>query len=149
MPISIRAAGALRPATSIRIMIGGTLRAVKAIRVRQGNQLRPVYSTTSPISLSLSPPDAYGEMFTQQPAPVTSEPVTAMVSGGRGPFTYQWSVDQAIDITSPNSASTTFVRVVYGGTIQGAMSCTVTGADGSQATATGSVYLTNNGGMLP
>lgn len=63
--------------------------------------------------------------------PLTSQPATANVSGGRGPFNYLWSAvsgGSGITINSPTSQTTTFT-VNSSGAKSGTYRCTVTDAD--------------------
>ena len=77
--------------------------------------------TLSPTNITLS----------QTSATFTTSPIRATPTGGDGSYTYSWTwVNNPgnLTITTPTGQSTTFSKggMVYGGTYQGVVRCTVT-----------------------
>lgn len=76
---------------------------------------------------------------------VTSNVVTATVTGGIAPFTYHWTVlSGAFAITNPGGASTAFVAYVEPGLVSGDARCTVTDSTGVIGTVDVHVALRNS-----
>lgn len=149
MPIRIRAGGALKNIATLSVAVDGVLRPAKRVRVLRGNTLREVFSTAAPLSVALLPEQVFGYSYAPGPAPVTSEVMTATVSGGRAPFTYAWGQSGGFFITAPTNASTQFSKLIFGSSETGIVTCRVTDANGQQATATGFVELTNYNSGIP
>jgi hypothetical protein len=132
--------GTLRTATRIRIMDNGTLRTVQRIRAMVSGVLQTVYQffTTAP-----SAANVYGSVLSGAGTPIdiTTNLVSAVVSGGVGPFTYLWTrTDAGPDtwtINSSTSSSTSFTAtgVDAGTSAYATFTCTVTDTS-SGATAT-------------
>lgn len=75
---------------------------------------------------------------------ITTTPVaTANVIGGVGPFTYQWTIDNAmISINSPTSSATTFTSGGIETIIEGIATVTVTDTGNGNAEEEDTVNLT-------
>lgn len=82
----------------------------------------------SPFSVSINPFNAYGDRLGR--GSVTTDAVTATVTGGTGPFTYAWAYvsGDSFTINSPTSATTTYTGsiTVLGQSKYGVYRCTVT-----------------------
>lgn len=96
----------------------------------------------SVITLSVSPPNAYGSSFGA--GPVVTNFVTATPSGGIGAYTYLWTKTSGgiIAANSGSSATTAFSgTVALGEAIEAEFKCTVTDSTGSTANVSIPVVL--------
>jgi hypothetical protein len=150
MPVSVFSAGALRPLKAESVMIGGTLRKLKTVKVMRGGILVTIamYQTTSPLSAVSSPNLAYGYSSGRGPIYVSSNPVTATVTGGVSPFTYSWVIvsGTSVIITNPSSATTQFEKVT-GTSVTAGARCTVTDSLGAVTTCDCAVQLEKDTGL--
>lgn len=119
MPTKMRdAGGILRAITRIRMRdAGGILRTIQQIRMRDGGGvLRTVFQY---FSVALNSYTAYGtNSGGAASGSVTSSPTNnSTVTGGTGPYTYQWEFvagNPGISATAPTGANTAFTATVPG-----------------------------------
>lgn len=142
--IRIMHAGALRTPTSFRVRIGGTNRLIRSIRIMDEGTLRTVYTIATPLSAqpSSNPLEGYGAGGVRRNVQAT---VSAVVTGGLGPYSYAWSSTGPGYLSSTTNASATisaFLNDNQG--VSGTMACTVT--DSLGATSSFSLeYMLFNG----
>jgi len=142
MSIKARVGGGTQVITNIGAMVAGTLRPVRRVRIMRAGTLVTVFSTAQAIQASASPGFVSAEESSVKPVRVVSDSVTAVVSGGSAPYTYQWQVnDGRVAATSPSAATTAFVASIYNTTITTTAQCTVTDAFGAQAACSCDVVL--------
>lgn len=89
----------------------------------------------SPLSAVASPEYVSGAIDRSKPGTVTTDITTASPSGGKAPYTYEWTeLSGALIISDPSSASTYFYGIVAAGDQKtGTFTCTVTDAAGAIA----------------
>lgn len=146
MAFKVWADGALRTITAVKVMVGGTLRVAKTVKAQESGNLRTVAAFASPMSLSASPTSAFGEDFAGVPVVVFSDTVTAIPSGGLGPYTYAWTIiaGTGFTVTAPSNASTSFSATVNSpGGKTGTARCTCTDSFGTTATVDVPIQLQN------
>ena len=126
----------LRTAARIRLRdAGNVLRTLQRIRMRDAaNVLRTVYTyftVSIPVSTNKTGSGAASS------GTVTSDLITAVITGGTAPFTYAWNYESgslAISIDSPTSSATTFTAEPTDGPPETAFfSVSVTDANGFTA----------------
>lgn len=140
MPMKMMDAGSvLRTVTGMKVADGGLVRTIRTVKFMDGTTLRTVATFAPPMTLSISPSPIIGVSTTST---CTAGPVTATPSGGVAPYSYAWtrlshSALTAPTITSPSTASTSFVQTgLPSGTIEDAtFRCTVTDAAAQTAAA--------------
>ncbi len=92
-----------------------------------------------------SPGFTFGYQTSTHPALVSSEPITAVVTGGVAPYTYTWVVFSDYPestVTAPANATTSVTQVLYNETVSGTLRCTVTDSLGSFAICEADYTLT-------
>jgi hypothetical protein len=145
--ITIMHAGAARAVTSGKIMLGGGLRTLRSIKVMHAGSLRTVASFVGPLTAAASPDDAYGSGSGLSGQVVSSSYVTAIPSGGAGPYTYFWTRTGSATLSSTNLATVNVSQFLPKfGASSGSLSCTVTDSLGSTAIC-GATYTLDNGGF--
>lgn len=118
---------------------------VTRIEAWNGSAWKLVQSFAPPMSLSIAPASAEGEVSSPFPATVDSNVIIATPSGGIGPFSYSWSVTGPIAVNNPTNAGCSFSATCNPGqTRSGTATCTATDSLGTVAVATAPVILRNN-----
>lgn len=139
-------AGALRTVTSGKIMIGGSLRTLRSIKVMHGDSLRLVASFVGPLTASASADAIYGSGDGMTGQVVFSSNVTAIPSGGAGPYTYFWTRTGGATLSSTNLATISVSQFLAKfGSSSGDLTCLITDSLGSTATCFASYTLENGG----
>lgn len=89
----------------------------------------------APLSAVASPDYVSGAIDRSKPGTVTTNITTASPSGGRAPYTYEWTeLSGELTISDPSSASTYFSGIVAAGDQKtGTFTCTITDAAGATA----------------
>lgn len=142
MPFSLMdAGGVLRTISKLGVWDGSRLVPLKSLKVMDGATLRTVATFAPALTLSASPSSASGIAASNTPINVTTNSVTAVPTGGTGPFTYAWTVvsftaGASPVITSSTNAATTFRQntMTPDTTASAVFRCTVTDAFGLTAT---------------
>lgn len=141
MPIHIFHSGANRTMQAGYVFVSGANRPIKEIWLYHAGANRLVYSSSHTASAFPDYVDGYGDpSFPTGGVLVVSSYTNVTVTGGIGPFTYQWVrvSGDPMDASFPTSASTNFnVVLVRGAVSQATWQCHVTD------TATGLVVVTN------
>lgn len=151
MAISVRVGGSARAIAAMTLRIAGQSRAVRTVKLMDGGVLRTVYSSASPISLSVSPVIAAYSVA----SPVVSQPVSVTPAGGTGPYAYAWSLVSSTHpvtppvVDAPTFASTRFsqANVPIGDDFEAVFRCTCTDSLGNSATADVNVVFRRIGGF--
>lgn len=146
MSIKVRAGGVLRTLTSLKLQIAGATRAIRTVKVMESGVLRTVFSSASPMSMAISP----SPVFALGPVPtVQSGNVSAIVTGGTGPFSYAWTLIEFDGVATPTIASPTFATTTFsqGGlgfseTATATFQCVATDSLGNTASAQVTVSFT-------
>jgi uncharacterized protein YdaL len=109
---------------------------IATVKIRNSaNVLKTVFSQGGTLIIDV-PPSAYGAQSVNETVPITTEVITATVTGGASPITYLWEAvnlfGNSWTIISPNSTSTSFrANAVGSGNIQSAIfKCTATDSRG-------------------
>lgn len=109
MTAQIRAGGAWKSISRHRVRVAGAWRDVVSRRIYADGEWRTVFTSASPLSLSLSTPTL---TRTGAGSSLTTGNVTAIASGGTGPITYAWSLVNddypTVVANSPAFATTNF-----------------------------------------
>lgn len=137
--LGIRAGGALKPAIGVSVKTGGVIARARTVKMMIGGVLTTIYANPVPaMSAYCSPSSAAGYRYSRGAALVTTEPVTAVVTGGTSPFSYSCAIVEhlgnAVAITSPASATTTFKQTNYESQGSAIARWTITDATGVVAT---------------
>ncbi len=90
----------------------GLAKGIATVKIRNAsNVLKTVFSQGGSLIIDV-PPSVYGAQANNSTISVTTETITATVTGGAAPITYLWSAvnvyGNSWTIISPNSASTAF-----------------------------------------
>lgn len=114
--VSVLTPGGLKEVTRWQGLHLGVVRLFRTLRVMDASELRYVGSFIPPISLSVAPGEAFGGAFGGQ---VTTNTVTASVSGGQSPYSYAWSLISNNNpgtpfATNPANATSAFSGLVGG-----------------------------------
>lgn len=139
--------GTLRTITRAWVKQAGVLRRLKTAKVMDGGSLRTVGIFADPLTATVSG-SASGTASGFSAATITTSSVTALPSGGQGPYTYAWAYlsGDTATILSPTQATTAFQRSANPGeTLEGTFRCTVTDAYGSTATADATATFSHEG----
>lgn len=137
------AGSVLRTITRLGVWDGSRLIPMKALKLldADGTTLRTIATFAPALTLAASPAGAFGTAASDVSVNVTTNSVTAIPTGGTGPFTYAWTVVSYTAATSPvitsaTNASTTFRQdsMAPDTTASAVFRCTVTDAFGLQAT---------------
>lgn len=135
------AGSVLRTITRLGVWDGSRLIPMKALKLLDGATLRTIATFAPALTLSASPASASGIAASNSPINVTTNSVTAVPTGGTGPFTYAWTVvsftgPSSPFVTSVTSAATTFRQntMTPDTTASAVFRCTVTDAFGLTAT---------------
>lgn len=138
-------AGAWRNPRRGEIFIGGQWRRLTRGEGYLTSNWRSVLSFVPPMTLS-APSEATGYRTSQKPSSgsVMTNYVTATPSGGAMPYRYAWTATNGVIITNPSQASTAFVLSMGPESyVEASANVTCTDAFGTVATATLSLYFTN------
>lgn len=149
MPLKAVVGTAEKDAVRAEITIANVKKRVARIEAWNGSAWKLVQSFAPPISLTTSPPTSFAERDSASIVLITSTPVTAVVAGGTGPYSYVWvqTSGPAASIYSPNSATSQFgMSVGPGSSEQADFTCTVTDSGGLTANASATVTFTNTSG---
>jgi hypothetical protein len=107
--LAIRVSGAPKDITGMAIRVGGATKTITEAWLRVGGTIRQLYAA---ITIALSTYSAIGRGNSANTLPVTSEPVTATVTGAIGTVIHAWTRtaadSQPWTINSPAAATTTF-----------------------------------------
>lgn len=97
-----------------------------------------------PLSASAEPSYVARSGRDDTPTLLTTSSVTVTVAGGRPPYSFSWSDDVQISATDPQKATTAFQATVSpNDQVSATLTCTVTDAKGTTATANVDVTITN------
>jgi len=133
MPVWVGSGGAWKSAPRFGVGASGVYKLVLNVWVGAGGAWKHAFA-----ALSVSVPNNTNNP--RPPGAATSLTSTANVTGGIGPFSYQWSYvsGHSFTIDSPTAIATTFSTVIGPGQFQtGTYRCTVTDhGTGAQATTT-------------
>lgn len=88
MPTAVNVNGAWRDVEDIYVNVNGTWRTVEEVFVNVNGTWRLAFDRVQPMSLAVSDADVL--IFSTGGTGYSGE-ITANVTGGRGPFTYQWT----------------------------------------------------------
>lgn len=149
MPLKVIVGSATKDVVSAQFVPSSTLKRVTRIEAWNGSAWKLVQSFAPPISLAASPDASFAERNAASVVAIISSPVSAIVTGGTGPYTYLWTQagGQAASIYSPASATTQFAMGLGPGSSETAnFNCTVTDSNGLTADAAASVTFTNTSG---
>lgn len=131
--MKIKINGIDRSVRAGRIFIGNQLRNIISIQIMDNGVLKRVASFVEPLTASINPQSVTGIGSNVFVTPL----VTVTPTGGRAPFSYQWSILQFSGsvspfIRTPNSASTQFQSTVENQTAT--FQCIVTDSIGNTDT---------------
>lgn len=141
MPVAIRHLNDWRQIKNLWARDSGVWQRLRSLKVYHDGAWRLVGNFVQPLTVSITPDYANGfaNPFKPTPQSITTNPVTAIPSGGSSPFTYVWSGGN-----SPTNASTTFTQIVPGNTdITTSYSVSVTDSLGSIASASVEAQFSN------
>ena len=149
--LGIRAGGALKPAIGVSVKTGGVIARARTVKMMIGGVLTTIYANPVPaMSAYCSPSAAAGFRISPGAALVTTQPVTAVVTGGTSPFGYSCAIVEqlgnAVAITSPASATTTFKQTNYESLGSAIARWTITDATGVVATCDVDLTFTHESG---
>jgi hypothetical protein len=142
MSIAVQSALTLRTVVSKRFKAGAATVDISTVDT-QAATLRRVGNFVLPFTMAISPDYSYASSPTST---VTSGTITAIVAGGRGPYTYTSTV-LSYTATTPPSLSTPALASFYavqtgvpsGLTRSAVLQCVATDFYGSTATATATI----------
>lgn len=143
--ISINVSGTWQTLKTVAVNVGGTWQTVKSVWMNVGGTWQRVFNSI--LTAIASPTSVSGTASGTVVVTVVSSATTVTVTGGTPGYTYSWALvsGNALTITSPSSATTTFSRSMSGNTsVTAVYRCTVHDAVGSTATADVSVELDHN-----
>lgn len=134
----IRQNGNWRDIKGIQIRRGGQWLKIRRAVIYSGGQWRVFFIGSDPLSVGISP----SILATNQSSIVAS----STVSGGRGPYSYQWQLTDdlgSMAIAGATSAKVTITKkTMYA---EGILALSVTDADGNTVTAQSYVsFISNN-----
>ena len=132
----VRDEGAWREVNNARAYVEGAWREIDEVQAYEGDDWRVAAEFVDPLSVTVSPVQAAA--FTLGAGYALTQLITAIPTGGRGPFLYQWSFVSGIQgiITSPATPTTAFSLFLSEGASASAVyRCTITDNLGSVATA--------------
>lgn len=150
MTLKIRDAGTLRTIKRLTVRIGGVNRRIKTIKGMDGGTLRLLATLADDLAVS-APSSTTGFGDGTIGDSITTEPVSATVTGGIGPFSYAWVRQSnegiASTATAPSKATTSFKKSgnPVGSTRTDVWRVTVTDSTGTTATTDVSAIFSNNG----
>lgn len=137
MPLTIQDAGTSRTITSGKVRVAGVTRNLKTIKVQDGGSLRLVAKFADPLAVT-----AGGALATGSSSSLTTNTITANVTGGFAPYTYAWTLianggRNASTASNASGASTSFTKtgLISGDSIDDTWRVTVTDSLGDTATA--------------
>lgn len=148
MPLNVIVGTSEKACVKIEVTKGTQKRATR-IEAYDGSAWKLVQSFAPPISLSMVPSSAAGSRNVAAIVVITTNNVTATVSGGVGPYSYNWVQigGPSATIYTPSNATTNFgMALGPGDSEQGQFRCTVTDANGLTAQATVTATFTNTSG---
>lgn len=130
--MKIRAGSQWREILTGKAYINGAWRTLAIGKAYVGGAWRDIADFVAPLSLEITP--SFGAWTGT--STVTTGAHTATPTGGLAPFTYAWVKlsGDAISITSPTHAVTTFSGNVDSGDLTAVFRCTVTDSLGTTAT---------------
>lgn len=152
--MNVRDASGIDVIGAISVRDGSGLSAIGFGLIREASGLETFFSPAGGAFTVDVPPTVYGGAAFDTPISVTTENVTATVTGGRAPYTYLWErTDAALgdwSIISPNAATTAFRRAALDANESDTaeFACTVTDANGSSVVSADVLsYVENYGGF--
>lgn len=152
--MNVREASGLSAIGAIGVRGASGLSAIAVGAIRDADSLETFFQLGGGSFTVDVPFTAYGAAAFDAPVTITTETVTATVTGGRAPFNYSWArTDDALglwSIVSPTSATTAFRRISVEAQESwlAEFACTVTDANGSIVTSANvQTYVTNYGGL--
>lgn len=149
MPLKAVVGTAEKEAVRAEITIANVKKRVARIEAWNGSAWKLVQSFAPPISLSMVPSSAAGSRNMAAIVVITTNSVTATVSGGAGPYSYNWVQigGPAATIYTPSNATTNFgMALGPGDSEQAEFRCTVTDTNDLTAQATVTATFTNTSG---
>lgn len=132
--------GQARPVRQMRIVRGGNKTLVRRIRYFDGTALKVVYLGSPALSVMITP--NYVSQYSK--STTITAPVTANISGGRAPYTYNWTATNGATCLPVNAATTQLRRAGFSNSApikEGVVSVTVTDADGQAASTDAAYYF--------
>lgn len=135
--MKVRISAVLRTISDAAVRIDGTKRAVSRVGYYNGTSVVNIATFASPLSATVSPDTASGDVLGGGQA--TTNSLTITPEGGTGPFSYAWarlSGDGAA--TQPTRATTAFTHFFNtpDGDTTGTFRCTVTDSLGETVQVT-------------
>lgn len=152
--IELRESGGLTEIGGVFVREASGLTEIGEVYLREASGLTLVWSLTSDLAATASPPSVYGAAASPIAVAVTTGSTTASATGGVEPYSYHWTiVDDGIgppttwEAVTPNSASTQFRTspLAAGEDAAGTATCTVTDDRGNTAQAIVNVSAVNYG----
>ncbi|NRA41704.1 MAG: hypothetical protein HRU21_05265 [Pseudomonadales bacterium] len=141
----VRDEGAWGEVTRARVYVDGGWRELNEVQAYEDNAWRIAAEFVDPLSVTITPSETFGRSSTN--GFVVTAPVSATPSGGRGPFSYEWSFVSGSQgaITSPLTASTAFsLFLPEGASAEAVYRCTVTDNLGTVATSDVTAFFLDN-----
>ncbi len=132
--------GQARPVKQIRIVRGGNKALVRRIRYFDGTALKVTYLGSPALAVTITP--NYVSQYSN--STTITAPVTANISGGRAPYTYNWTATNGATCSPVNAATTQLRGAGFRNSApikEGVVSVTVTDADGQTASTDAAYYF--------
>lgn len=136
MTIALRQSGVTRPVVAAHFRHDGATKAVLRAWIRQSGALKKIFDE---MSGALSPGSVFGYATSKGIVTVSTNSVTATVTGGVAPVTYAWAAVGSASgwtILNPSGATTNFsVSCSAGADKIASFQCTITDAVGQSVLA--------------
>ena len=132
-----RVSGAWRDISAGKIKVDGVWRTVTRIVGKVSGAWEDFVIFTPPFSAAISPATAVAYDLDEGDSIITTNGVTAIPTGGTGPYSYEWDGGVA-SLTAGTSATTAFLlsTTLFSGVFTETWTVTITDSLGQVATAT-------------
>lgn len=149
MPLKVVIGGVEKGPSSAKVTVAGATKNARRIEVYDDGAWHVGHSFIAALTLSVSPGVTAAEGDGGGLTNLETPTVTAMPSGGLGPFTYAWTKTSGTTatITSPTAATTSFAKtsIPPGSTLYSAtFQCLCTDSTGQTATASCTATFRNS-----